>query len=304
MKKLTWLEKGLFLLIAVLTFTACGDDKDAPVTTGSPEGTYQGWAKATFKYMPSGIALDNQKVQITANADGTVKIVYASMGVFGTMTIPSTTFVLKDNQYILAGMGKAAIAPHGGGAATEYDCNVKGSISKDKKTYSLIFTVPAAMGGLEITVNNGSAPLPMLVADVYKGYLTASSAMFAGMTEKDVTVSITANADNKTAKVVLDGKTFGISTIDNVKITKKDANYELEGTGKSLMGMGSGPKKEYDCTLKGTISTTKKAAELTFTAPAVMGGLNMVFKLGTPPSPSRQSVHEDVLQAFEQFFAN
>ena len=68
--------------------------------------------------------------------------------------------------------------------------------------------------------------------------------------------------------------------------------------------MGSGPKKEYACTLKGTISTTKKAAELTFTAPAVMGGLNMVFKLGTPPSPSRQSVHEEVLQAFEQFFAN
>ena len=297
MKKLTWLEKGLFLLIAVLTFTACGDDKDDPVTTGSPEGTYQGWAKATFKYMPSGMALDNQKVQITANVDGTVKIVYASMGVFGTMTIPSTTFVLKDNQYLLAGIGKASIAPHGGGAATEYDCNVKGSISNDKKTYSL-------MGGLEITVNNGSAPLPMLVADVYKGYLTASSAMFAGMTEKDVTVSITANTDNKTAKVVLDGKTFGISTIDNVKITKKDANYELEGTGKSLMGMGSGPKKEYACTLKGTISTTKKAAELTFTAPAVMGGLNMVFKLGTPPSPSRQSVHEEVLQAFEQFFAN
>ena len=42
MKKLTWLEKSLFLLIAVLTFTACGNDKDDPVTTGSPEGTYQG----------------------------------------------------------------------------------------------------------------------------------------------------------------------------------------------------------------------------------------------------------------------
>ena len=35
MKKLTWLEKGLFLLIAVLTFTACGDDKE-PVLLKEP----------------------------------------------------------------------------------------------------------------------------------------------------------------------------------------------------------------------------------------------------------------------------
>lgn len=46
----------------------------------------------------------------------------------------------------------------GGGPATDYDFTVSGSTNAAKDDYSIVFKVPAVMGGLTITLLPETAP--------------------------------------------------------------------------------------------------------------------------------------------------
>ena len=45
-----------------------------------------------------------------------------------------------------------------GTKANEYDCTLSGTLSADKKTYSVTFNLPGVMGGLTIAFAEGEAP--------------------------------------------------------------------------------------------------------------------------------------------------
>lgn len=124
-------------------------------------GSYDGYVKAVFKYAPDGIITDGEKVAITANEDGTVKVVYTSnteaQYSWGTTTIESATVTRDGDNYKLEGTGKSLLGMHGG-ATKDYDCKFSGTISKDGESVSFIITVQAVMGGTTITFTQGDAP--------------------------------------------------------------------------------------------------------------------------------------------------
>lgn len=139
-----------------ITF-ALGDAPAAKVITGS----YKGYSSGVFKYSPTPIVVNGEKIAITENEDGTVKVVFTSNAEsennWGTTTIPNATVTLDGDNYKIAGEGESLIGMHGA-EAKEYKCVLSGTISKDKETVSLVFTLPGVMGGTTITFALGDAP--------------------------------------------------------------------------------------------------------------------------------------------------
>lgn len=119
-------------------------------------GDYTGWSKFVFKYMPNGMNYDAQTVKLTANEDGTATITYTSTDL-GNSEIVVTITKGDDGSYQLSGEGEFNMGMSGS-EAKAYACTVEGTISSDKATYSIVFTLPSVMGGSTITFQNGSAP--------------------------------------------------------------------------------------------------------------------------------------------------
>lgn len=161
------------LTALAIPFSSCSNDDDHDSGKGNETpavndiaGTYKGYSDGTCKYFSSQIGQD-ESVVITANADGTADLTY------NTTTWSSTTIknvvVKKDaNGYSLTGSGKYSMGM--GGSSSEYDCTLTGTISTDKQTYSVAFNLPAVMGGLTITFQNGEAPAAKVIAGTYDGW--------------------------------------------------------------------------------------------------------------------------------------
>lgn len=120
-------------------------------------GTYSGYTKAVFTYSPSGIYTDDESVTITANDDGTVNVSYTSE-TWGTATIESIVVTKDNDNYVLAETEGKIVMTGMSGTSSEYACLASGTVSTDKDTYDIVFSVPSVMGGTTITFANGSAP--------------------------------------------------------------------------------------------------------------------------------------------------
>lgn len=117
-------------------------------------GSYSGWTKGDCQYFKNRTQND-EKVAISSNDDGTVDVKLTSQ-MWGETTISGVKAEKTADGFTLNGSGKFTMGM--GDKQNEYDCNLSGSISADKETYSIAFTMPAVMGGLTITFAQGEAP--------------------------------------------------------------------------------------------------------------------------------------------------
>ncbi len=117
-------------------------------------GSYSGWTKGDCQYFQNRTQND-EKLTISSNDDGTVDVKLTSQ-MWGETTITTVKAEKTTDGYTLSGSGKFSMGM--GDSKTDYDCKLSGTISSDKETYSLVFNLPAVMGGLNITFAQGEAP--------------------------------------------------------------------------------------------------------------------------------------------------
>ncbi len=117
-------------------------------------GSYSGWTKGDCTYFKNRTQND-EKVAISSNDDGTVDVKLTSQ-MWGETTISGVKAEKTDNGFTLTGSGTFTMGM--GDKKTDYDCNLTGTLSADKQTYSIVFNMPAVMGGLTITFAQGEAP--------------------------------------------------------------------------------------------------------------------------------------------------
>ena len=118
-------------------------------------GTYEGYTDADCAMFQDRYT-DGESVKLTANGDGSVKVVFES-ALWGTFTVESATATKEGEEYVFTGRGSVAMGM-GGGPTTDYDFTVSGSTNAAKDDYSIVFKVPAVMGGLTVTLLPGPAP--------------------------------------------------------------------------------------------------------------------------------------------------
>ena len=119
-------------------------------------GTYEGYTDADCAMFQNRYT-DDESVTLTANGDGTLKVVFES-ATWGNFQVAAATAAKKEGAYTFSGSGKVAMGM-GGGPATDYDFTVSGSTNAAKDDYSIVFKVPAVMGGLTVTLLPGTAPV-------------------------------------------------------------------------------------------------------------------------------------------------
>lgn len=119
-------------------------------------GTYEGYTDADCAMFQNRYT-DDKSVTLTANGDGTLKVVFES-ATWGNFQVAAATAAKKEGAYTFSGSGKVAMGM-GGGPAKDYDFTVSGSTNAAKDDYSIVFKVPAVMGGLTITLLPGTAPV-------------------------------------------------------------------------------------------------------------------------------------------------
>ena len=98
---------------------------------------------------------DGESVKLTANGDGSVKVVFESAS-WGTFTVESATATKEGEEYVFTGSGSVAMGM--GGSTSNYDFTLSGRTNAAKDDFSIAFNVPAVMGGLTITLLPGTAP--------------------------------------------------------------------------------------------------------------------------------------------------
>ena len=194
-------------------------------------GTYTGYTVADFKYTTIPMTTPSQTVTMTSNEDNTSKLTYVS-DTWGTFTVSNATVTFKDDIYTITGSGKTVMGMEAT-SQKEYDCTVAGTISKDKKTVSFVFDVPAVMGGLKITFTQGDAPANMVIAGVYNGSLDmgVNGASMGKIADSKVTIK---SQENGKVEVTL--TKFSLETgmgfkedvvLSDVDVTLKDGVYTI-----------------------------------------------------------------------------
>ncbi len=126
---------------------------DAPVAK-LVAGSYSGWTKGDCQYFKNRTQ-NGEKLAISSNDDGTVDVKLTSQ-MWGETTISAVKAEKTTSGFTLSGAGKFTMGM--GDKQTEYDCNLTGTLSTDKETYSVEFSLPSVMGGLTITFAQGEAP--------------------------------------------------------------------------------------------------------------------------------------------------
>lgn len=117
-------------------------------------GTYEGYTDADCSYFQDRYT-DGESVTVTANEDGTVKVVFES-DLWGTFTVESADATKEGEEYVFTGSGSVAMGM--GGQTSNYDFTVNGRTNTAKDDFSIAFNIPAVMGGLTITLLPGTAP--------------------------------------------------------------------------------------------------------------------------------------------------
>lgn len=117
-------------------------------------GTYEGYTDADCSYFQD-LYTDDENVKLTANGDGSVKVVFESAS-WGTFTVESATATKEGEEYVFTGSGSVAMGM--GESTSNYDFTLSGRTNAAKDDFSIAFNVPAVMGGLTITLLPGTAP--------------------------------------------------------------------------------------------------------------------------------------------------
>lgn len=117
-------------------------------------GTYEGYTDADCAMFQDRYT-DGESVKLTANGDGSVKVVFESAS-WGTFTVESATATKEGEEYVFTGSGSVAMGM--GDSTSNYDFTLSGRSNAAKDDFSIAFNVPAVMGGLTITLLPGTAP--------------------------------------------------------------------------------------------------------------------------------------------------
>lgn len=117
-------------------------------------GTYEGYTDADCAMFQDRYT-DGESVKLTANGDGSVKVVFESAS-WGTFTVESATATKEGEEYVFTGSGSVAMGM--GGSTSNYDFTLSGRSNAAKDDFSIAFNVPAVMGGLTVTLLPGTAP--------------------------------------------------------------------------------------------------------------------------------------------------
>lgn len=117
-------------------------------------GTYEGYTDADCAMFQDRYT-DGESVKLTANGDGTLKVVFESAS-WGTFTVESATATKEGEEYVFTGSGSVAMGM--GESTSNYDFTLSGRTNAAKDDFSIAFNVPAVMGGLTITLLPGTAP--------------------------------------------------------------------------------------------------------------------------------------------------
>lgn len=117
-------------------------------------GTYEGYTDADCSYFQNRYT-DGERVKLTANGDGSVKVVFESVS-WGTFTVESATVTREGGEYLFTGSGSVAMGM--GDSTSNYDFTLSGRTNAAKDDFSIAFNVPAVMGGLTVTLLPGTAP--------------------------------------------------------------------------------------------------------------------------------------------------
>lgn len=117
-------------------------------------GTYEGYTDADCAMFQNRYT-DGESVKLTANGDGSVKVVFESAS-WGTFTVESATATKEGEEYVFTGSGSVAMGM--GESTSNYDFTLSGRSNAAKDDFSIAFNVPAVMGGLTITLLPGTAP--------------------------------------------------------------------------------------------------------------------------------------------------
>lgn len=131
--------------------------------------------------------------------------------------------------------------------------------------------------------NDGEKPFsPADIAGTYEGYASVSFFGASQGTYDNQSVAITAGDDGKVALAYV-SDTWGSFTIKSVTVAQSGDKYTVSGDGTVSMGMQGQPAKDYEFAMTGTVRSLTDAA-MTFTIPAVMGGLTLEFITGDAPA--------------------
>lgn len=117
-------------------------------------GTYEGYTDADCAMFQDRYT-DGESVKLTANGDGSVKVVFES-DLWGTFTVESATATKEGEEYVFTGSGSVAMGM--GDSTSNYDFTLSGRSNAAKDDFSIAFNVPAVMGGLTVTLLPGTAP--------------------------------------------------------------------------------------------------------------------------------------------------
>lgn len=117
-------------------------------------GTYEGYTDADCAMFQDRYT-DGESVKLTANGDGSVKVVFESAS-WGTFTVESATVTREGGEYLFTGSGSVAMGM--GDSTSNYDFTLSGRTNAAKDDFSIAFNVPAVMGGLTVTLLPGTAP--------------------------------------------------------------------------------------------------------------------------------------------------
>lgn len=117
-------------------------------------GTYEGYTDADCAMFQDRYT-DGESVKLTANGDGSVKVVFESAS-WGTFTVESATATKEGEEYLFTGSGSVAMGM--GDSTSNYDFTLSGRTNAAKDDFSIAFNVPAVMGGLTVTLLPGTAP--------------------------------------------------------------------------------------------------------------------------------------------------
>lgn len=129
------------------------------------QGSYSGTSTMVMSYMPAGVDYTGQTTTITANEDGTINIAYSftttdeetnTTTEVGSIALNNVAVTENDDNYTFS-VSDATFSMGMSGTLSEYTCNVEGTISKDKETYSIVYTIPAVMGDTTVTFHNVTA---------------------------------------------------------------------------------------------------------------------------------------------------
>ncbi|MCM1077502.1 MAG: calycin-like domain-containing protein [Bacteroides sp.] len=144
----------------------------------------------------------------------------------------------------------------------------------------LLMMLLASIATVSCSDDDDAKDITKNISGQYAGYTVASSRYFSNQVAPDQKLTITSVSADK-VDVNFVSSTWGTITIPSATVTESGSDYMIVGEGTSLMGM-EGNAKEYVCNLSGKI--VKGEADLTFTCPAVMGGLNIEFMQGEIPA--------------------